>query len=206
MIRVAGAVALCLCLSACAAPDQPYADDSSLAAVAYRHPGPPSLTLYTMISNRDGSGGHTALMINASQRVMFDPAGSFYLSQVPERNDVLYGITPAIEQGYRSAHARSTFHVLVQSLEVTPEQAELALRLAEQAGPVAPVFCASATANLLSEIPGLASVGSTMFPVELAGRFEALPGVVSERYYEDDSPDLDAALAANNAAVSAQQE
>ncbi|MEZ5714341.1 MAG: hypothetical protein R3D85_03690 [Paracoccaceae bacterium] len=32
------------------------------------------VTLFTMVSNETGSGGHTSLMIDASQRVIFDPS------------------------------------------------------------------------------------------------------------------------------------
>src|SRR6056297_2014269 len=97
-------------LSGCAATS-PYASDERIAAVSYRDTsGPRTLTLLTMVNNRTGAGGHTSLMINGSQRVMFDPAGSFYHDAAPERNDVLYGFTPQMFQAYISAHARSTFH------------------------------------------------------------------------------------------------
>lgn len=149
-----------------------------------------------MVNNRTGGGGHTSLMINASERVIFDPAGSFYAPSVPEKDDVLFGITPAVERGYRSAHARSTFHVVRQEIEVTPQQAEIAYQLARQAGPVPGAFCASATTKLLQQVPGFESLQSTMQPTKLQAQFEQLPGVKTDKYYEDDSPDLDAALAA----------
>lgn len=167
--------------------------------MAYRDPGPSTLTLYTMINNRTGNGGHTSLMINASERVIFDPAGSFQADIVPERDDVLYGITPPVKNAYRGSHARSTFHVLIQEIEVTPEQAETAYRLALQNGPVPGAFCTSATAQLLQKVPGFENIRSVMYPVKLADQFEALPGVRSERYYENDSADLKDGLVRNNA-------
>ncbi len=204
MLRLVVLLAFLSTLASCAA-QQSFSDDASIAAVSYRQPGPPSLTLYTIVNNRSGSGGHTALLINASERVMFDPAGSFYLDIVPERNDLLYGITPRVEQAYRSAHARSSYHVLRQTIDVTPEQAQLAYELAKQAGPVAQVFCASATSALLRQIPGFQSIDNTLYPNALAENFGRLPGVRTDRYYEQDSPDLQKALAEGNAALLAEQ-
>ena len=193
-------LAALLTLSACAVK-QPFADDSTIAAVSYRNAGAASLTLYTMINNRSGAGAHSSLMINASQRVIFDPAGSFYADVVPERNDVLFGITPQVEQAYRGAHARSTYRVLIQTLEVTPAQAETAYRLALNNGAVAAVFCSNATSRLLQQVPGFESIKTTFSPTKLAEQFGQIPGVLSEVYREDDSPDLQEALAENNAAL-----
>lgn len=180
---------------------QPFADDATIAAVSYRDPGPASLTLYTMINNRTGKGGHTSLIINASERIIFDPAGSFKADIVPERNDVLFGITPPVERAYRGAHARSTFHVLVQHIDVTPEQAEVAYRLALNNGPVAGTFCTSATSQLLRQVPGFEGIQSTLYPVKLADQFGAIAGVESQRYYEKDNADLQIGLQKSNAAL-----
>ena len=60
-------------------------------------------------------------MINGSQRVIFDPAGTVRLSAVPERGDVLYGISPKVADFYARAHARETFHVVIQEIEVSPD-------------------------------------------------------------------------------------
>lgn len=81
-----------------------------------------------MINNGSGTGAHTSLMINASQRVIFDPAGTVRHARLPEKDDVLFGVTPAIEDFYVRAHARKTHHVVIQTLEVPPDVAELALQ------------------------------------------------------------------------------
>lgn len=201
MLRFFCLIGALLALAGCASNSN-NASTAQIAAVSYRQAGPATISLYTMVSNRTGAGGHSALLINASERVFFDPAGSFYLDIVPERNDVLYGITPRIEQAYRSAHARSTYHVMIQTVEVSPAVAEQALRLAQQAGPVSAMFCTSSTSQLLSQLPGFEGVGSTFYPVKLADKFARLPGVSTEKYYEDDSSDLDKALADGNAALS----
>lgn len=196
-MRVFYALVLVALVGGCAGviDDTPQASDEVLAAKAYREPGPATLTVMTMVSNRSGHGAHTALMINGSQRVIFDPAGSFVNDRVPERNDVLYGVTPAVLKGYRSAHARSTYHVVSQTFEVTAEQAEIALRLAQQAGPVPRSFCTSSTTRLLREVPGFGFVNSALFPTKLMDQLEEQPGVVTEKYFEDDDGNLLAGIA-----------
>jgi hypothetical protein len=188
----------CLVLAGCAEQKKPNADAAELAAASYRHAGPPALTLFTMVNNRTGSGGHTSLMVNASERVIFDPAGSFYADVVPERNDVLYGITPGVELAYRGAHARSTHHVVIQRLEVTPAQAERALQLVVSNGRVPGAYCANATSSILRQIPGFEALNVTFYPVKLSDQFGAIPGVSTEKYYEDDDEDLQKALAEGN--------
>ncbi len=194
MRRFLIAAALLLTVAGCAT-QQPYASDAEVLAASYREPGPKSLTVYTMINNRSGEGAHTAMLINASEQVIFDPAGSFYSSAVPERDDVLFGITPGMEKAYRSAHARSTYHVVSQTVQVTPEQAETAYRLALSNGAVPGAFCTSATSKLLANVPGFENVSTTMRPKKLMAQLEEMPGVVTTRYFENDNPDLQLALA-----------
>ncbi len=199
MLRFLAAGVLVLAIAGCSTKPNNNADPAIIAAVSYRDPGPSTLTLYTMVNNRTGRGGHSSLMINASERVIFDPAGSFKADTVPERDDVLFGITPAVEKAYRGSHARSTFHVLVQEIDVTPQQAETAYRLALSSGPVPDAYCASATSGLLRQVPGFENISTGMYPTKLADQLEAMPGVKSNRYYENDSADLQVGLAANNA-------
>jgi hypothetical protein len=203
IVGLAPIAVLLLVMAGCAAKQQPNADPAVVAAVAYRAPGPATLTLYTMINNRTGQGGHTSLMINASERVIFDPSGSFRADIVPERDDVLFGVTPNVELAYRGSHARSTHHVLVQEIEVTTEQAEIAYRLALSNGPVPGAFCTSATSKLLQGVPGFENIKSVLYPTKLSSQIETIPGVRSTRYYEDDSADLQDGLARSNATLNA---
>ena len=174
---------------------RPDASPEVISSASYRHPGPPALTLFTMINNRSGAGAHTSLMINGSQRVIFDPAGTVRLSAVPERGDVLYGITPGVADFYARAHARETYHVVIQRIEVSPEVAERALQLAISNGGVASAQCALSTARILRQLPGFESIGSTWFPKRLMDDFEALPGVQTTKIFENDADDKAVAIA-----------
>nr|WP_174838738.1 MULTISPECIES: hypothetical protein [unclassified Ruegeria] len=190
-------------LASCAGSQRPQAEQAEIVARSYRDPGPSTLTLYTMISTRNGSGAHTSLMISGSERVIFDPAGSFRADVVPIKDDVLYGITPNVERAYRSSHARETHYARIQTIEVTPQQAEIALQLAKQSGPVAGAFCANATSQLLQQVPGFEGISTTFYPVKLSEQFGALPGVQTAEYRENDDADLQKGLAANNAQLNA---
>jgi hypothetical protein len=184
-----------LSLAGCAA-ESVWSTDEEVSRAAYAHDGPPRLTVYTMINNKSGAGAHTALMINGNQRMIFDPAGSFNsLRTLPERNDVLYGITPNVEDVYTRYHARKTFHVRIQRLDVSPELAARAMRLVEDAGPVPNAACSLATSRILGELfPG--QVGTSWFPKKTADDFARIPGVTEETLYEYDDDDNSKVLAA----------
>nr|WP_254656453.1 hypothetical protein [Roseovarius sp. 217] len=167
-----------------------------MARAAYRHDGPPSLTVYTMINNNNGSGAHTSLMINGSQRVIFDPAGSFNKGKhLPERNDVLFGITPAVEDVYTRYHARKTYRVQIQRLDVSPQLAERAMQLVKAAGPVPQAQCSLATSQILAELFA-GQVSSSWLPRKTADEFAKVPGVTGETLYEYDDDDNSNVLAA----------
>lgn len=167
-----------------------------VSRASYRHEGPPRLTLYTMINNNSGAGAHSALMINGAHRVIFDPAGSFNsLRSLPERDDVLYGITPAVEDVYTRYHARKTYHVRIQQLDVTPELAARAIALVEANGPVPSAQCSLATSRILAQLfPG--QMRSSWFPKNTADDFAQIAGVTEETLYEYDSDDNSGVLAA----------
>ncbi|WP_171234978.1 hypothetical protein [Ruegeria sp. HKCCA6837] len=199
MLRILIACLLVATVAGCAGSNRPQADQAEIVSRSYSDPGPSTLTLYTMINTRTGSGAHTSLMIGASERVIFDPAGSFRADVVPLRNDVLYGITPAVERAYRSSHARESHYARIQTLIVTPQQAEIAYQLAKQSGPVSSAFCANSTARLLQQVPGFEQIDVTFSPVKLSDQFGQITGVVTQEYRENDDADLQKGLAANNA-------
>ena len=184
------AIALVGVLAGCSVDQSPDSPPDVVARAAYRSPEPPSLTLMTMVNNRTGSGGHTALVVNGSQQVIFDPAGSFRDPRVIERGDVLYGMTPKWIQGYKSSHARSTYHVVSQELQVTDAQAEQILQLVMSNGTVAGAFCANATSGILSQVQGFESISKTFYPAKLSEQFASLPGVTTTKYYENDEGDV----------------
>ncbi|MCT4373206.1 hypothetical protein CLG85_024100 [Yangia mangrovi] len=200
LYRATGLAALAaLALAGCTTPSNQYpnATPEEVAAARYVAGGPATLTLYTMINNTSNAGAHSSLMISApSQRVVFDPAGSVRARNVPEVDDVLYGVTPEVADFYARAHARESFRVRIQSVEVSPQVAEQALRAVEAYGPVSQSHCTQATSSVLSQLPGFEGISRSWFPNSLAKDFSQLPGVTEQVLREEDSDDKTLAVAA----------
>jgi len=174
-----------LALAACSA-EPVWAPDADVQARRFVSGGPTSLTLFTVKNSGSDNGAHTALLIDASERVLFDPAGSFKAASVPERNDVLFGFSPAVENAYRSFHARPEFYVVIQKIDVPATTAEKALQLAKANGAVPKANCPRATSGILRQLPGLESIGRTWFPNNLSDALAAVPGVQTQGYREQD--------------------
>jgi hypothetical protein len=167
-----------------------YATDAEMSAPTARYVAEPprSITLYTVVAVRNGSGAHSGLLINASEQVMFDPAGSFSHPKVPERNDVLYGMNPRMKAFYVDYHARDAFNVIEQTVIVSPEVAELVKQKVEAYGAVGKAHCADSISAVLRGVPGFESVGSTWFPNKLSAEFGKLPGA-SYKFITDKTAD-----------------
>ncbi|MEH6644558.1 hypothetical protein [Sulfitobacter sp.] len=186
MIKSFLAVALSAALLAGCTEKGKESPTEAIASAAYSHSGQPRLTLITMINNRTGAGAHTSLLVESTQSVLFDPAGSFLHEDVPERGDVLYGMSPQWVRWYKSAHARSSFHVVSQEIDVTPAQAARALQLVQSNGSVPSAMCSSSTSSLLRQVPGFQAIKRGFSPTKLMDQMGQIPGVRTTRLYEDD--------------------
>ncbi|WP_375174456.1 hypothetical protein [Pseudooceanicola sp.] len=186
MKRLFLALAAVAIVAGCAPRNPDFQPPAELAQVSYRNAGPTSLTLYTVINRRSGAGAHTALEVNASETVLFDPAGSFKAEGVPRSGDVLYGFSPAVEKAYSSSHARSTFYVRKVNIPVTPEVAAMALQKVKANGPVAAAHCAQSTSAILQTLPGFQHVQRTFYPKQLEAQVVSLPGATSDSIVEED--------------------
>lgn len=180
-------LALPILLGGCAA-ETIVAPLEEVQRAIYRPVGPPKITLFTMINNRSGSGAHSALLVSGSQRVVFNPAGTYNHPQTPERNDVHFGMTDKAVDFFIDYHARETFHVVQQELIVTPEQAEIALRLVQDYGAVPPAGCTTSITNILRSVPGFENFAGGLFPTKAMKGMAKYPGVVTKKHF-DDSPD-----------------
>lgn len=96
MKQLAAVLLAVLALAGCATKPEIARSDDELRAAAYVHDGPPEITLFTMRAVRNEAGAHSALMVNASQRVIFDPAGSFRNQSIIRSGDVIYGAHPPL--------------------------------------------------------------------------------------------------------------
>ena len=185
------AMGLCVGLSGCAVlfeDKTPQASDAEMAALSYVSADPPSLTLVTSISNRDNSGAHTALIINGPERAVFNPAGSWRHPLAPEQGDFHRNFSPGMEKWFFDYHARETYRIRAQTVEVPMAVAAQALEAARASGSVPPAQCTRAITQILDDLPGFDGFGVTWWPLRASTRFADLPGVTTV-LYTDDSPD-----------------
>ncbi|TKW66466.1 MAG: hypothetical protein DI616_10955 [Paracoccus denitrificans] len=187
--RVLLALALPLFLAACGA-DNRWASDEEVRAARYSSAEQPSISLITVIGLARGEGGHSALLINGSQQVIFDPAGSFVHPRAPERHDVLYGISPQMRNVYIDYHARDIpgqrYYVTVDTVPVSREVADAAIRAAEGNGPVNKAFCAAGVSSILRATPGFQGAPGGFSPLKLRAWFQSVPGVSTAEYRDGD--------------------
>ncbi len=194
---------LAVLLSACGAAEPTWAPDAQVESARYAHDAPPSLTLVTMVHTRDGRGGHASLLINADERLLFDPAGTWQNPGAPERNDVLHGITPALWQQYLDYHARQGVEVILQE-QTVPLAVALQAKAAVQAyGAVPKAQCSIATTRILHGLPGYGRMRETVWPHKAMQDFALLPGVTARVIRDDDDPDNRPMLARQIAAAQA---
>lgn len=156
-----------------------WASDEVMARARYSAAGPTYIALITVRNEGTGSGAHSALLINASERVLFDPFGGWTDPTIAERNDVLHGFSPEAEERYLSYQAQDGFYYVRQEVQVSPAVAERALELAKARGPVGMAMCSNAVADVLRPLPGFEAIGNAWMPDRLSHRFASLPGVVT---------------------------
>ncbi len=197
MRRLLIALVLPAFLASCAEPV--WAPEEAVQKARYVSEEPPSITLFTVVRKLGGEGAHSGLMINGSQRIMFDPAGTWHHPTTPERNDVFFGITPRMKKFYIDYHARTTYDVYEQTVQVSPEVAELAIRRAQENGAVGKALCGNAISSVLKGIPGFESVGRSYFPGKIMTAFGELPGVVTVVHDDTDADNNQALLATQSA-------
>jgi hypothetical protein len=186
ILRAIAGLALMLMLSACGGPDNVFAPDDQVLAARYVDPGPPSVTLFTVVTKSTGGGAHSALLINASERVIFDPAGTWHHPSLPERHDVHFGMTPKMVDFYIDYHARETFDVVEQTVVVSPGVAQLVYQRALANGAVGKALCANDISRILHGVPGFEGVPQTFGPKQIMKAFAKIPGVQQRTITDDD--------------------
>jgi hypothetical protein len=192
MMRTALSLVALAFLAACAAggtSSAPNASDSAILAARHVDDGQPSVTLFTVVNNQTGSGAHSGLLISGSERVLFDPAGSFSHPRLPERGDMHHGMSDPMVAFYIDYHARETYRVIEQKVPVSPMVAEMVIARAKARGAVPKAHCANSISAILRDVPGFERLGSTFFPNRLADQFGALPGVTTRTITDDDADD-----------------
>ena len=151
MTRCLAAVLAALMLAGC----ETYvpASPEDVARARYESPEPPSVTLISMVNNRTGRSAHAALLINGSQQVLYDPAGTFTHPELPRRDDIHYGMTPRYVDYYERYHARFSHFVETQKVYVDRATADQVLANAQSEGKTLKMLCAGSVTGALRGVP-----------------------------------------------------
>lgn len=174
-------------LAACAEPQ--WVPDDVVERSLHQTGEPASITLYTVVNNRSGSGAHSALLVDGAHRALFDPAGTFRHPEVPERNDVHFGITEPVRRVYIDYHARASYDVIEQKVLVSPEVAQQALAEIQSYGAVPKAQCSISVTRILQRLPGFEGIQTSWFPNQTSQSFGKIPGVATRRITDDDADD-----------------
>ena len=153
------------------------APPEEIARARYVSDEPPSVTLLSMVNARSGRSAHAGLLINGSQQVLYDPAGTFAHPALPRAGDIHYGMTPRYVDYYERYHARFDFFVEVQQVPVSRAAADQLIANAQAEGQQLKATCSLATADVLRPVPPFERVTRSFFPEALRKDFAALPGV-----------------------------
>ncbi len=176
VLRFAVSSVVALALAGCAG-EAVWDSDEAVARATYVAPGPATVTLITSINTRNGSGAHSALLIDGAQRLLFDPAGNWHNPGVPERNDVLFGMSPGYMDLYLAFQSNGVFEAHLHTIEVSPQVAAQLSQAVQAYGPVAPAFCSRSITEILSGTPGFGTISPGFFPDNTMEQFAQLPGV-----------------------------
>lgn len=184
-MRLLLALIALLGLAACGAEPK-WAPQEQVDAVRFVEGPPTYITLYTVVNKRTGSGAHSAILVNGSERLIFDPAGTWYHPKLPERNDVHFGMNDKALAFYIDYHTRITYDTIEQKVFVSPQVAEQVIARVKAYGAVPKAMCTQATSSILRGLPGFESLPQTFYPKKLSAAFGKLPGVTTRVITDDD--------------------
>lgn len=163
------------------------ASPEEISRARYVSEEPPSITLVSMVNTRTGKSAHSALLINGSERVLYDPAGTFTHPDLPRRGDIHYGITPRFLDYYERYHARHSHFVHSQTVYVSRATADRVLANAQAIGPTPKMLCNTSVAAALKPVPPFTEVRSSIFPEASREDFARISGVRDSYVREADT-------------------
>ena len=146
----------------------------------------PSVTLLSMVKNNSDRSAHAGLLINGSQQILYDPAGTFTHPDLPRKGDIHYGMTPRYVDYYERYHARFSHHVVAQTVPISRAAADQLIANAQAEGKVMKAHCALAVADVLQPVPPFQDVTRSFFPEYLREDFARMPGVTTTYVRESD--------------------
>ena len=117
-----------------------------------------------MVKNSSGRSAHVGLLINGSQQVLYDPAGTFTHPDLPRNGDIHYGMTPRYVDYYERYHARFSHFVEAQQVPISRAAADQLIANAQSEGKVMKAHCSLAIADVLQPVPPFETVTQELLP------------------------------------------
>lgn len=183
-VKLIGLMMMIALTSACAV--EKNASSKNIAAVSHVSEERPYIAVVSMVNRGSGRAAHTAMLINASQRVIYDPAGTFQHPELQERGDIHYGVNDRMLSYYNRYHARFSHYVHTQKVYVSAETAEAVLRRTQAQGASPKMFCTIHTGEILKDIPQFSHIQPGFFPEGLRRQMASVPGVIDSYVIEED--------------------
>ena len=152
------------------------------ARAHYVHNGPPEIALITIIHKPTDFMWHSALLINADERVLFESGGFWNDPDDHRLNDIVFNMTD--ERLAKYADHRGNLAVWDIVMHRVPVSAQVAMAAKQRAmghESVVAGFCAQGVASVLQVVPGLEGLGNVILPHDLVPLMEKMPGVRIER-------------------------
>ena len=148
----------------------------------YRDLGSATVTLITVLSKRDCSGGHSAFIVTGEHRVIFDPEGSLSHTSLAVSGDVIYGANPAVVESFIGYHTRNTDDTVTETLDIADAVASDLLIRVMLYRTVMQSFGTQSVGAPSRSTPGFEGMGP-MFPSKnLMESFATQPGVRLARF------------------------
>jgi hypothetical protein len=174
-LRTLAALCAVVALGACEVYESSSPDE--IARAVYSSDEPPSITLISMVNAENGRSAHSALLINGSQRVLYDPAGTFQHPELPRRGDIHYGITPRYLDYYERYHARFSHYTHNQKIYVSRATADQVMANAEALGRTPKMLCAGSVTGAIRGVEPFTQVRTSLFPEMVRRDFASIAGV-----------------------------
>lgn len=185
MTRLLGALMVVLALGGCELYRE--AEPEQIAQSRYVASTPPSVALLSMVDTQTGRSAHSALLINGSEQVLYDPAGTFQHPDLPRRGDIHYGVTPRYLDYYERYHARFSHFVHVQEVQVSRATADRVMANAVAEGRTPKMFCAESVTGAVRRVEPFTHVRTSLFPETVRKDFAKVPGVRDRYVRESDT-------------------
>jgi hypothetical protein len=160
------------------------AEPVEIEAARYVSDEAPSVTLLSMVNSQSNRSAHSALLINGSEQVIYDPAGTFQHPDLPRAGDIHYGITPRFLDYYERYHARFDYYVHAQTVEVSRTTADQVLANVKARGRTPKMMCADSVTAALKPVPPFQNMHTTLFPEKVRRDFAQISGV-EDRYVRE---------------------